>query len=173
MGLGKEKHMELRIAGVVKESIVDGRGIRYTVFTQGCPHHCPGCHNPQTHDFHGGKTVEVGELFEEFQKNPMLKGMTFSGGEPFCQPAPLAELAKLVHGMGKDVTVFSGWTYEQLLEKHDPQVDALLQETDVLIDGPFLEEQKNLELAFRGSENQRVIDLKETRRTGQLVLLDV
>lgn len=165
--------MELKIAGVVKESIVDGRGIRYTVFTQGCPHHCPGCHNPQTHDFHGGKTVEVGELFEEFQKNPMLKGMTFSGGEPFCQPEPLAELAKQVRGMGKDVTVFSGWTYEQLLEKHDPQVDALLQETDVLIDGPFLEEQKNLELAFRGSENQRVIDLKETRRKGQLVLLDV
>ena len=117
--------------------------------------------------------MEVGELFEEFQKNPMLKGMTFSGGEPFCQPEPLAELAKQVRGMGKDVTVFSGWTYEQLLEKHDPQVDALLQETDVLIDGPFLEEQKNLELAFRGSENQRVIDLKETRRKGQLVLLDV
>lgn len=172
-GLGKEKRMELRIAGVVQESIVDGKGIRYTVFTQGCPHHCPGCHNPQTHDFHGGKTVGVGELFEEFRKNPMLKGMTFSGGEPFCQPVPLTELAGLVHGIGKDVTVFSGWTYEQLQAKHDPQVDALLQETDVLIDGPFLEAQKNLELAFRGSENQRVIDMNKTRRQGRLVLLEV
>lgn len=164
--------MELRIAGVVQESIVDGRGIRYTVFTQGCPHHCPGCHNPQTHDPAGGRLVSVEELFEDFRKNPMLKGITFSGGEPFCQPGPLAELAVLVHGAGKDVTVFSGWTYEQLLEQHDPQVDALLQETDVLIDGPFLEDLKNLELAFRGSENQRVIDLKETRRQGRLVLLE-
>ena len=164
--------MELKIAGVVKESIVDGRGIRYTVFTQGCPHHCPGCHNPQTWPFEGGKATTPQKLFHDFQKNPILKGITFSGGEPFCQPGPLAELAKLVHGIGKDVTVFSGWTYEQLLEKHDPQVDALLWETDVLIDGPFLEEQKNLELTFRGSENQRLIDVKKTRECGVLTLLE-
>mgnify|MGYP000621010532 CR=1 FL=1 len=165
--------MELMIAGVVKESIVDGKGIRYTVFTQGCPHHCPGCHNPQTHPFEGGKRTTPQELFEDFQKNPMLKGITFSGGEPFCQPAPLAELARLVHGAGKDVTVFTGYLYEQLVDKHDPDVDALLAETDVLIDGPFVEAQKNLELAFRGSENQRVIDLKKTRESGNVVLLDL
>lgn len=165
--------MELTIAGVVKESIVDGRGIRYTVFTQGCPHHCPGCHNPQTWPFEGGEITTPQKLFEDFQKNPILKGITFSGGEPFCQPGPLAELARLVHGIGKDVTVFSGYTYEQLMERNDPQVDELLRETDVLIDGPFLEAEKNLELTFRGSENQRLIDLKKTRETGCVTQLDM
>lgn len=165
--------MELQIAGVIKESIVDGPGIRYTVFTQGCPHHCPGCHNPQTWPFEGGETTTPEKLFEDFRQNPLLKGVTFSGGEPFCQPAPLWELAKLVHSAGKDVTVFTGYTYEQLLDLHDPDVDGLLGETDVLIDGPFIEAQKNLELAFRGSENQRVIDMKKTRASQGIVLLGV
>jgi anaerobic ribonucleoside-triphosphate reductase activating protein len=165
--------MKLTIAGVVRESIVDGKGIRYTVFTQGCPHHCPGCHNPQTWPFTGGQEKEVEEIFQDFQKDPILKGITFSGGEPFCQPEPLTELARMVHGMGKDVTVFTGWTYEQLLEKNDAAVNGLLQEADVLIDGPFLQEEKNLELTFRGSENQRVIDLKKTRQQGQVVLLEL
>ncbi len=165
--------MELNLAGVVKESIVDGKGIRYTVFVQGCPHHCPGCHNPETWPFEGGKPTKVETLFEDFRQNPLLKGITFSGGEPFCQPAPLCGLAKLVHGAGKDVTVFTGYTYEQLLELHDPDVDALLAETDVLIDGPFLKEQRNLELIFRGSENQRVIDMNKTRAAGQVTLLEV
>ncbi len=165
--------MELRIAGVVKESIVDGKGIRYTVFTQGCPHHCKGCHNPQTWAFEGGEITTPETLFEDFRKNPLLKGVTFSGGEPFCQPQPLAELARLVHSLGKDVTAYSGWTYEQLVEQHDPAVDDLLAQVDVLIDGPFLLEQRNLELTFRGSENQRVIDMNKTRQQGRVVLLEL
>ena len=136
--------MELTIAGVIKESIVDGPGIRYTVFTQGCPHHCPGCHNPQTWAFEGGQRTTPQALFEDFQKDPILKGVTFSGGEPFCQPEPLTELAKLVHGAGKDV----------------------------VIDGPFVLEQRNLELRFRGSENQRLIDMRETRKQGRVVLVE-
>ena len=163
--------MELTIAGVVKESIVDGPGIRYTVFTQGCPHHCPGCHNHQTWAFEGGQPTTAQALFEDFQKDPILKGITFSGGEPFCQPEPLTELAKLVHGAGKDVTIFTGYTYEQLLEKQDPAVDALLAQCDLLIDGPFVMAQRNLELRFRGSENQRLIDMKKTRQAGCVVLL--
>ena len=163
--------MELTIAGVVKESIVDGPGIRYTVFTQGCPHHCPGCHNPQTWAFEGGQPTTAQALFEDFQKDPILKGITFSGGEPFCQPEPLTELAKLVHGAGKDVTIFTGYTYEQLLEKQHPAVDALLAQCDLLIDGPFVMAQRNLELRFRGSENQRLIDMKKTRQAGCVVLL--
>lgn len=165
--------MKLQVSGIVKESIVDGKGIRYTVFTQGCPHHCPGCHNPQTHPFEGGTEMEISEIFEDFRQNPMLKGVTFSGGEPFCQPEPLTELAALVHGLGKDVTVYTGYTYEQLLEKNDPAVTALLVSTDVLIDGPFLLEQRNLELVFRGSENQRVINMKKTRESGSVVLEEV
>ncbi len=165
--------MKLSVSGIIGESIVDGKGIRCTVFTQGCPHHCPGCHNPQTWPFEGGKITEVSEIFEDFRGNPMLKGITFSGGEPFSQPEPLTELARLVHGIGKDVTAYTGYTYEQLLEKHDPAIDALLAETDVLIDGPFIEAQKNLELTFRGSENQRLIDMKKTREQGKVVLLEL
>ena len=165
--------MKLQISGIVKESIVDGKGIRTTVFTQGCPHHCPGCHNPQTHPFEGGSAMDSSEIFEEFRQNPILKGITFSGGEPFCQPAPLAELAKQVHSVNKDVTVYTGYTYEQLLAMDDPAIHALLAETDVLIDGPFIEAQKNLELLFRGSENQRVIDMKQTREQGRVVLLEL
>ena len=163
--------MELTIAGVIKESIVDGPGIRYTVFTQGCPHHCPGCHNPRPGPSRGQRTTPPG-FVRGLQKDPILKGVTFSGGEPFCQPEPLAELAKLVHGAGKDVACYTGWTYEQLLEKGDPAVNALLAEVDLLIDGPFVLEQRNLELRFRGSENQRLINMRETRKQGRVVLVE-
>ena len=115
--------------------------------------------------------MSVQEVFEDFSKNPLYKGVTFSGGEPFCQAGPLAELARRVHGIGKDVVTFTGYTYEQLLAMGDPSVQALLDGTDLLIDGPFLEGQKNLELRFRGSENQRLIDMKGTRQAGRPVIL--
>ena len=162
--------MDLNIAGIVEESIVDGPGIRYVVFTQGCPHHCPGCHNPETHSFSGGHFMSVEDIFTQFQQDALLKGITFSGGEPFCQPEPLVELAKLVHGMGKDVAVFTGYTYEELIKMEDPAIRALLDETDLLIDGPYLEDLRNLELRFRGSENQRLIDMNATR-TARIVML--
>lgn len=165
--------MKIKIAGVVQESITDGKGFRYTVFTQGCPHACPGCHNPQTHDFAGGYWADTEEIFREFQENPLLKGITFSGGDPFCQPRPLVELAKQVHAAGKDVTAYSGWTLEQLSAMENLDVQALLAQTDVLIDGLFLEAKKNLELFFRGSENQRVIDMNKTRAAGAVVLLEL
>ena len=165
--------MKIKLAGIVNDSIVDGRGIRMTVFTQGCPHHCTGCHNPQTHDFAGGTWDDTDRIFEEFCKNPLLRGITFSGGEPFCQPIPLKVLADKVHGRRKDVTIYTGWTYEQLCAMQNPDVDALLSVCDVLIDGPFIEAQKNLELPFRGSENQRLIDMKKTRETGKVTLLDL
>jgi anaerobic ribonucleoside-triphosphate reductase activating protein len=163
---------ELRICGIEPESIVDGKGFRYVIFTQGCPHHCPGCHNPQSHDFDAGKLVDIADLYNEICENPLLKGVTFSGGEPFCQPKPLTQLAKLVHAKNRDVTTYTGYTYEALLEKHDPDIDALLSETDVLIDGPFLEAKKDLTLVFRGSRNQRVLNLNQTRLSGYPVLDD-
>lgn len=164
---------KLRISGVEPESIVDGRGFRYVVFTQGCPHNCPGCHNPQTHPFDGGKTADIQTMFSEICENPLLKGVTFSGGEPFCQPAPLAELGRMAHERGLDVTTFTGYLYEDLLKQNDPAVNALLEQTDILIDGPFILAQKDLTLRFRGSRNQRVIDLNETRRIGRIVEADV
>ena len=163
--------MKIRLAGIVDESIVDGKGIRMTVFTQGCPHHCPGCHNPQTHDFTGGTEEDTDEIFERFCENPLLRGITFSGGEPFCQPVPLKVLADRVHSVKKDVTIYTGWTYEQLLAMHDPDVDALLSVCDVLVDGPFVESLKDPDLLFRGSENQRLIDMRVTRETGNIALL--
>ena len=151
---------ELRISGIEPESIVDGEGIRYVVFAQGCPHNCLGCHNPESHPFEGGRLVDIGELFAQICENPLLKGITLSGGEPFCQPEPLAELARLAHGRGLDVTTYTGYRYEELLDMQDPGVAALLAQTDVLIDGPFILAEKDLTLLFRGSRNQRIIDLR-------------
>ena len=153
---------DLRISGVEPESIVDGPGFRYVIFTQGCPHHCPGCHNPQTHDFAGGKLADIPAILAEVQSDPLLQGVTFSGGEPFCQPAPLCAIARAVKGMGKDLVVYSGYTLEQLLEwgKEDPAVLELLRLCDTLIDGPYIQAQRDLTLRYRGSANQRVIDLR-------------
>lgn len=163
----------LKISGIIEESIVDGEGIRFVVFVQGCPHHCAGCHNPDTHDFSGGKTAAVRDLFDRICENPLLRGVTFSGGEPFCQSAPLAALAALIHGRGLDVTTYTGFTLEELQKRGDPTVKALLDATDILIDGPFDLAQRDLSLRFRGSANQRVIDMNATRRTGALTIASI
>lgn len=160
----------IRMCGIEPESIVDGPGFRYVVFVQGCPHRCPGCHNPESHDFEAGFDMTVGELFDEFSSNPHLHGVTLSGGEPFCQAAGLIELVKMVREAGKNVMAFSGWTYEELRAKNDPAVDELLSMVDILVDGRYLEAQRNLTLVYRGSENQRVIDLNKTREAGEIVL---
>ena len=153
---------ELRVNGVVEESIVDGPGLRYVVFTQGCPHHCPGCHNPETHDPEGGYLTTVSGIFSQFSDNPLLAGITFSGGEPFMQPAPLAELARRVRDAGKTIVIFSGYTLEQLQKKavSSPDTAALLRCTDILVDGLYIEAQRDLELLFRGSHNQRMLRLQ-------------
>lgn len=156
--------MQIRIAGTVSESIVDGPGFRYVIFTQGCPHNCPGCHNPQTHDFNGGRLVDTDELFRECVEDPLNKGVTFSGGEPFCQAESLCELGKRFKERGLSIWCYSGWTFEELLEKskHEEYVGRLLSELDVLVDGKFIEERKTLSLPFRGSENQRLIDVRKS-----------
>ena len=163
------KDMNLRIAGVIDESIVDGPGIRFVIFTQGCPHHCPGCHNPHTHDFEGGEEVKISKLLADVQANPLIQGVTLSGGEPFCQPAALAELVRVLRLGGKHIMAYSGYTWEQLLVMKDPDVRALLEQCDVLVDGPFLMEQKDLTLRFRGSRNQRLIDVKQSLESGTVV----
>ena len=147
----------LRIAGTIGESIVDGPGIRYVLFTQGCPHSCVGCHNPQTHDFAGGKEVTVDTLLADITKNPFVKAVTLSGGEPFCQPAALAQLAAPLKEKGYHLMCYTGYTFEQLLQKEDAR--PLLEQLDLLVDGPFVLDRKNIELKFRGSDNQRVLDV--------------
>lgn len=151
---------ELRVGGIVEESAVDGPGLRFVVFAQGCAHDCPGCHNPETHDPAGGYAIRTAELLDRFRRNPLLSGMTFSGGEPFDQAAPLAELAKNVHAIGRNVVVYSGHTLERLLvlAVENAAVSALLHEADILIDGPYLHALRDLTLPYRGSRNQRVLD---------------
>lgn len=163
--------MEIKIAGTVSESIVDGPGFRYTIFVQGCPHLCAGCHNPQTHDFNAGTTVDTDDLFNECIEDPLNKGVTFSGGEPFCQAEPLYELGKRFKERGLSLWSYSGWTFEELLKKseREPFTGKLLSILDVLVDGRFIEEQKSLALQFRGSANQRLIDVPKSLEAGKAV----
>lgn len=156
----------LRVAGTIGESIVDGPGIRYVIFTQGCPHRCPGCHNEKTHDFDGGVELTLDALYTDIMRNPMLSGVTFSGGEPFCQPAALAVLAAALREKNKNIMIYSGYTYEQLLELGDDAM-ALLRQADLLVDGPYLEAVRDLSLRFRGSRNQRVLDVPLSLKIGE------
>ncbi len=162
----------IRIAGIMRESIVDGPGIRFAVFCQGCPHDCPGCHNPETHDFEGGTEVSVERLLEEFDKNPLLAGATSSGGEPRCQPEGFAALGRGIKERGKTITIYSGYTLEQLLRMalKDKNIEELLRMCDLLIDGPFVQAKRDLTLQFRGSANQRLIDMPATWKAGHIVL---
>lgn len=168
----------LRLAGVVRESIVDGPGIRFTVFAQGCPHHCKGCHNEGTLDFDGGIETDIETILREIDKNPLLSGVTFSGGEPFCQAEGFYILAREIKARRLHIVTFSGYTYEELMkliEKpglHGEAVNGLLSLTDLLIDGRFELALRDLTLCFRGSQNQRLIDMNKTRERGKIVLDD-
>ena len=158
-----KKYDSIRIAGIVRESIVDGPGLRFAVFCQGCPHGCPGCHNQETHDFNGGYDCDISKIVDAVDKDPLLDGVTFSGGEPFCQPEPLAALGRMVRATGGHVMTYTGYVYEDLLEmaKTDPAIGNLLSVTNVLVDGPYVEELRDLTLEFRGSSNQRLITLDQ------------
>lgn len=156
--------MEIRIAGTVQDSIVDGPGLRYVVFVQGCPHCCTGCHNPQTHDFSGGRLTDTDALFDECVENPLTMGVTFSGGEPFSQAEALYELGTRLKQRGYNLMCYSGWTFEELLKKAetDEFVGKLLGILDTLVDGRFELSRRSLTLKFRGSTNQRILDVKKS-----------
>jgi anaerobic ribonucleoside-triphosphate reductase activating protein len=158
----------LDLSGIVSDSIVDGPGIRVTVFCQGCPHHCPGCHNPETWEFGCGTPMEEETILEIVRSNPLCRGVTFSGGEPFAQAEGYAKLAKLLKAHRYEVASYSGYTFEQLL-RGTPAQKELLANIDVLIDGPFLMEERSLELSFRGSRNQRILDVPKSLAAGQAV----
>ena len=158
----------LNLSGIVSDSIVDGPGIRTTFFCQGCPHHCPGCHNPETWDFGCGTKVPVEDLVEVVQSNPLCRGVTFSGGEPFAQAAGFAKLARLLKEKGYEIASYSGYTFEELLEGSEDQRE-LLASIDILIDGPFLMAERSLEVAFRGSRNQRILDVPKSLAAGAAV----
>ncbi len=163
--------MKIRLAGVVNDSIVDGPGFRYTIFTQGCPHHCMGCHNPHTHDFSGGSDGDTDEIIAQFSRNILLSGITLSGGEPFCQAEACCELAKAAKKIGLNVWAYTGYTFEQLqagFEAH-PEWRALMEKVDVLVDGRFEKALRTLECPWRGSSNQRLLDAEKSLKAGAAV----
>ena len=162
--------MRISLSGVTGDSIVDGPGLRLTIFTQGCLHHCPGCHNPQTHDPDGGSWADTEDILAAAAENPLLDGITLSGGDPFLQPIPCLALAEGAHKIGLNVWTYTGYTWEALLEENDAEKLALLKETDVLVDGPFLLAERSLELRFCGSRNQRLIDVKKSLAEDKVVL---
>lgn len=162
--------MRISLSGVTGDSIVDGPGLRLTIFTQGCLHHCPGCHNPQTHDPEGGSWADTEDILAAAAENPLLDGITLSGGDPFLQPVPCLALAEGAHKIGLNVWTYTGYTWEALWEENAPEKIALLKETDVLVDGPFLLAERSLELQFCGSRNQRLIDVKKSLAAGEVVL---
>ena len=167
-----DEYPRLRIAGIEPESFVDGPGIRMTIFTQGCHHNCPGCQNPQTHDFNGGHYIEIEEILDMIEENPLLDGITFSGGDPMDQAAALIPLAREIKERGMNLVIFTGYTYERLMEltQEHPEMFELLTFADILIDGPFILAKRSLELKFRGSSNQRIIDVQESLSQGHVVL---
>lgn len=162
--------MRISLSGVTGDSIVDGPGLRLTIFTQGCLHHCPDCHNPQTHDPEGGSWADTEDILAAAAENPLLDGITLSGGDPFLQPVPCLALAEGAHKIGLNVWTYTGYTWEALLEENDAEKLALLKETDVLVDGPFLLAERSLELRFCGSRNQRLIDVKKSLAEDKVVL---
>lgn len=163
----------MRLSGITPESLVDGPGLRYVLFTQGCTHHCPGCHNPESWDTDSGKEFTVTQIIRllKQQKN-IIKGISFSGGEPYLQACELAQVAMAARQTGMDVVTYTGFTYEQLMElgNNNEDITAFTDASDILIDGKYIHELKTTTLPFRGSSNQRIINLVETRKKGRIVL---
>ena len=167
---------KIRIAGVVRESIVDGPGLRFVVFCQGCPHGCEGCHNPATHDFRGGYDCDTEKILAAIEANPLLDGVTFSGGEPLCQPEAFWELACEIRKRFPElnILIYTGYTYEELQSmcERNGALQGVLELCDYLVDGRYVAAQRDLTLQFRGSRNQRIIDMNAAREEGIVVLAE-
>ena len=160
----------VRIAGITTESVVDGPGLRSTVFFQGCPHACEGCHNPETWNPDGGQEVTLRDLLTKLKLNPLIAGVTFSGGEPFYQASVAAELGRLLQEQGFNLWVYTGYTWEYLLDNISYSgFSTLLKVTDVLVDSPFQKQDKALQLPFKGSSNQRIIKVSESLKAGAII----
>lgn len=164
--------MMICIAGIAEDSIVDGPGLRLTIFVQGCPHHCKGCHNPETWDSNGGALMDTDDIIALMDKNPLLDGLTLSGGEPFFQIDACEVLAVAAQSRGLNVWCYTGFTWEAVRDAYEYEPFELLKHIDVLVDGPFIESQRTLELPWRGSKNQRLIDVQQSLKTGRTVELE-
>ena len=160
--------MKLRLFGCVNDSIVDGPGLRYSIFVQGCYHNCLGCHNPESHDVNGGYLKDIEEILKEIDENPLLDGVTLSGGEPMLQVEALIELSKEIKKRNLNIVLYSGYTYEQII--NDVNKKRLLELCDMLVDGKL--EKKSLSLLYRGSSNQRLINVQESLKQNRIIEYD-
>jgi anaerobic ribonucleoside-triphosphate reductase activating protein len=161
---------KIRWAGIEQESIVDGPGLRAVVFFQGCPHGCRGCHNPETWATNGGTISRVEEVWEQINFHPYLKGLTLSGGEPFLQPEAALWLGRAAKANGMELMVYTGYTWEEIMMSENNLFRELLLVTDILVDGPYMETQRDISLKFRGSRNQRIINVPVSINRNTLVL---
>lgn len=165
--------MKIRLArDIQSDSIVDGEGIRTVIWTQGCIHNCKGCHNPDTHSFTDGFLIDVDDINNKLSELEGQSGVTFSGGDPMCQPKECAVIAKHAKKIGLNVWCYTGYTYERLLDisKTDKNILDFLKSIDVLVDGPFILSQKSFDVKFRGSKNQRIIDVVKSLKEGKVIL---
>jgi anaerobic ribonucleoside-triphosphate reductase activating protein len=163
----------IRLSGISYESLVNGPGIRRVFFSQGCRHNCRGCFNPDTHCFEGGEEYEVDKLLKDIKMNPMLKGITFSGGDPLEQAEKFAYLANKARKEGLNIWSYTGYTFEFIVDnsRHRRDWGEFLKSIDVLVDGKFEQELQKEGLKFRGSLNQRIIDVKQSLASGEIVTL--
>lgn len=166
--------MLIRLAqDIQSDSIVDGEGVRTVIWTQGCSHKCLGCHNPNTHSFNDGELVDVEELKETISTLKIQDGITFSGGDPMFQASACASIAQYCKSIGLNIWCYTGFTFEQLLtmSENNPSIMEFLSYIDVLVDGKFILEQKSLNLKFKGSRNQRIINVPSSLKKGKVVLV--
>ena len=162
---------KLSILDIVEDTTVDGPGFRTTVYCAGCPNRCPGCHNPQSWDITNGNVMEVADILDVILSDPFAD-VTFSGGDPMFQPQGFTELAKAVKQQsGKNIWCYTGYLFEDVVK--NPLQRALLEQVDVLVDGRYIEALRDEQLRFRGSSNQRIIDVQASLEQGSAVLLEV
>lgn len=168
--------MKIRLAADIQpDSIVDGLGIRTVIWTQGCSHNCKGCHNPSTHDFNDGFIIDVEELKDEISQLESQDGITFSGGDPMFQAEACCEVAKFIKSLGMNVWCYTGFTFEELLDMSisNRSIMDFLNNIDILVDGKFEMSKRSYDLKFRGSSNQRIIDVKKSLLFGQVEILSL
>ena len=168
--------MQVRLAApLTLDSIVDGPGLRTVIWTQGCPHLCPGCHNPQTHDMQAGFMMDTAEIIKQIKETKLQKGITLSGGEPFLQSEALLDIAREAKQLGLDVWAYTGFRYEYLINEKNPNCEHnrnLLEYVDTLVDGRFMEQLKSVHLLFRGSSNQRIINVQQSLQHNEVVCFE-
>ena len=159
---------KISILRVVEDTTVDGAGFRTSVYAAGCPNHCPGCHNPESWDINAGTPTSIAEILDIILADPFAD-VTFSGGDPMFQPEGFAELARAIRAASsKSIWCYTGFTFEQILA--NPRQKALLSQIDVLVDGPFIQSLRDESLLFRGSSNQRIINVSRTLESGTIIL---